>query len=59
MSKPLALFFAVLTVLQLLGISAAVAYRNPWAILLLILTTCLTVGIGMRIKRKTLQKNKK
>lgn len=59
MSKPLALFFAVLTALLLVGIGGAVAFRNPLAIVLLILATGLTMFTGLRIKRISQQKNKK
>lgn len=51
MSKPLAFFFAVLTAVLLVGISSAIAYRNPVAILLLCLATILTIGIGFQIKK--------
>ena len=59
MSKPLALFFAVLTALLLVGIAGAIAYRSPLAILLFALAACMTVFTGLRIKRKAQQKDKK
>ncbi|MFO7262661.1 MAG: hypothetical protein C0P68_000850 [Bacillota bacterium] len=59
MSKPLALFFAVLTALLFVGIAGAIAYRNPWAVILLALAACTTIFIGLRIKRKSQQKEQK
>lgn len=59
MSKPLALFFAVLTALLLVGIAGAVAYRNPLAIGLLMLATGATIATGLSIKHISRQKNKK
>ena len=57
MSKPLALFFAILTALFIVGIGGAVAYRNPLAIAFFTLAVCMTIFIGLRIKRKAQKDN--
>lgn len=56
MSKPMALFFAVLGVIFMIGIGAALSYRSLWMALVLLIGYIGIVGLGFVVKARLKRK---
>lgn len=50
------LLLAFLVILSFSAVGVAIAFRNPWAILALVLLGCAVMGYGLALKRKTSEK---
>ncbi|GAB2676492.1 DUF5325 family protein [Paenibacillus thermoaerophilus] len=59
MSRPLALFFAVVGTLLLCSIAIALSFRNLWLVLLSVLASVGFIGYGFVLKAKIRRKSQK